>query len=222
MSNPIFVLASNSPRRKTMIEWTGWRFVSFPADVDESRLSSEAPADYVLRLADAKARVAAARSRAAGPFLAADTIVVDGDELLGKPETEEDAQRMLKQLRGRSHQVFTALALYDPPTLRMVKDICTTQVPMRYYTDKEIEQYIKSGDPFDKAGAYAIQHKEFHPVENFHGCFASVMGLPLCHVLRSMRQFGYEPRKDVPGTCQNNLGYICPITDAILRGEQVG
>ncbi len=176
----------------------------------------------MLRLADTKARVAAARSRSVGPFLAADTIVVDGDELLGKPESEDDGWRMLKQLRGRSHEVFTALALYDPPNLRMVKDLCVTHVPMRNYGDEEIERYIASGDPFDKAGAYAIQHKEFHPVEGFQGCFASVMGLPLCHVVRSLRKFGYEPPKDVPRICQTNLGYTCPVTDAIMQGDQVG
>ncbi len=205
-----------------MINWTGWRFVSYPADVDERRRGDEPPADYVLRLAEAKARVAAARTRAVGPFLAADTVVVDGDELLGKPESDEDARRMLVQLRGRCHLVYTALALYDPPNLRMLKDMCITEVPMRNYSDEEIEAYIASRDPFDKAGAYAIQHREFHPVEDFQGCFASVMGLPLCHVVRCMRRFGHEPPVDVPGACQTNLAYDCPISAAVLRGEQVG
>ncbi len=222
MPKPIFILASNSPRRQKMIEWTGWRFVSYPVDVDESRRTDEPPADYVLRLAETKARVAAARSRAAGPILAADTVVVDGDELLGKPNSDEDVRRVLRQLRGRTHQVYTAVALYDPPNLRMQKDLCVTQVPMREYSDEEIEAYIASGDPFDKAGAYAIQNKDFHPVENFHGCFASVMGLPLCHVLRVMRMFGHEPPVDLPRTCQTNLDYDCPVTAAILRGEQAG
>lgn len=222
MSNPIFILASNSPRRHVLIEWTGWRFVYFPADVDEARQADEPPAEYVRRLADAKARVAAARSGAAGPILAADTVVVDGGELLGKPESDEDARRMLKQLRGRTHQVYTAVALYDPPNQRMLRDLCVSQVPMRGYSDAEIENYIASGDPFDKAGAYAIQHKEFRPVENFRGCFASVMGLPLCHVLRCMRKFGHEPPVDVPSACQTNLEYDCPVSDAILRGEQAG
>lgn len=222
MSNPIFILASNSPRRQTMISWTGWRFVSYPADVDETRRPDEPPDEYVRRLADAKARVAAARSRAVGPILAADTAVVDGGELLGKPESAEDARRMLKQLRGRTHQVYTAVALYDPPNLRMLRDLCVTQVPMRQYSDEEIEAYIASGDPFDKAGAYAIQNRDFHPVENFHGCFASVMGLPLCHVLRTMRKFGHEPAVDLPSACQTNLEYDCPVSAAILRGEQAG
>ncbi len=205
-----------------MIEWTGWRFVYFPADVDETCLAGEPPAEYVRRLAEAKARSAAARSRAAGPILAADTAVVDGGELLGKPESDEEARRMLKQLRGRTHLVYTAVALYDPPNQRMLRDLCVTQVPMRNYSDEEIENYIASGDPFDKAGGYAIQNREFHPVENFQGCFASVMGLPLCHVVRCMRKFGYEPPEDVPGACQTQLEYDCPVSAAILRGEQAG
>jgi len=222
MSRPFFILASNSPRRQQLIDWTGWRFVSYPADIDESQRADELPDEYVLRLADTKARMAAARSRAVGPILAADTVVVDGAQLLGKPETLEDARRMLKQLRGRSHRVYTALALYDPPSLRMVKDLCVTQVPMRDYSDEEVERYIASEDPFDKAGAYGIQHKEFHPVSGLRGCYASVMGLPLCHVVRCMRRFGYEPMLDVAAACQNNLQYECPVSAAILRGEQAG
>lgn len=222
MAKPFFILASNSPRRQKMIEWTGWKFVSFPADVDESRRTNEPPDEYVLRLADAKARATAARSRAVGPILAADTVVVDGDELLGKPESIEEARRMLKQLRGRTHQVYTAVAVYDPPNLRMIKDLCVSQVPMRNYSDEEIEVYIASGDPFDKAGAYAIQHQGFRPIEHFQGCFASVMGLPLCHVLRCMRKLGYEPPADVPRVCQANLKYDCPVSAAILSGERAG
>ncbi len=205
-----------------MVNWTGWKFDSFPTDMDERQHLEEKPADYVLRLAEVKARVASARTRSVGPILAADTVVVDGDELLGKPESDEDARRMLRQLRGRTHQVYTALALYDPPNLRMIKDLCVTQVPMRNYNDEEIERYIASRDPFDKAGAYAIQHAGFHPVENFHGCYASVMGLPLCHLVRSLRQLKHEPPKDVPRTCQTNLGYVCPVSAEILRGEQAG
>lgn len=222
MSKPMIILASNSPRRQKLIEWTGWKFESCPADIDERRRAGEPPDEYVLRLAEAKARAAAALSRAVGPILAADTVVVDGSELLGKPESVEDARRMLQQLRGRVHQVYTAVVVYDPPNLRLVSDLCMTQVPMRNYTEQEIERYIASRDPFDKAGAYGIQHKRFHPVENFQGCFASVMGLPLCHVVRSMREFGHEPPKDVPFACQANLKYECPVFDAILRGEQAG
>ena len=222
MPSPTFVLASNSPRRQKMIRWTGWKFDFHDADVDERRRVNEPPADYVMRLAETKARVASARIRSEGPFIAADTIVVDGGELLGKPESDEDARRMLRQLRGHSHQVYTALAVYDAPNLRMLKEMCVTQVPMRSYSDGEIERYVASRDPFDKAGGYAIQHTGFHPVEDMRGCCASVMGLPLCHLVRSLRELHHEPPNDVPRTCQTNLRYNCPISAAILRGEQAG
>ncbi|MBN2047177.1 MAG: Maf family protein, partial [Anaerolineaceae bacterium] len=97
-------------------------------------------------------------------------------------------------------------------------DLCAAPVPMRDYSDAELEAYIKSGDPFDKAGAYAIQHRGFHPVEQFRSCFACVMGLPLCHVLRSFRKFGQDTAVDLPVECQLNLAYICPVHQEIIKG----
>ncbi len=91
---------------------------------------------------------------------------------------------------------------------------------MRPYTDQEIDAYIASGDPFDKAGAYAIQHAGFHPAENFSHCFANVMGLPLCHVTRSLRKLGIDPVNDVPHACQAYLNYECPVFESILKGDQ--
>jgi predicted house-cleaning NTP pyrophosphatase (Maf/HAM1 superfamily) len=93
---------------------------------------------------------------------------------------------------------------------------------MRPYSDREMETYIASGDPLDKAGAYAIQDAGFHPVETLNGCYASVMGLPLCHLTRSLRKIEITPRKDIPEECQTSLGYTCPIFTAVLRGEQAG
>ena len=90
---------------------------------------------------------------------------------------------------------------------------------MRDYTDAELEAYVASGDPLDKAGAYAIQNAGFHPVEKFDGCYASVMGLPLCHLARSLKKMGLTPETDVPAQCQATLAYDCSIYDAILRDE---
>jgi len=222
MPRPMFLLGSNSPRRQQMISWTGWTFTVQPADLDESRLPGESPAEYVTRLAVAKARVVAEQNETTQLILAADTIVVDGDFLLGKPSSAAEAVNMLRQLRWRTHQVYTAIALLDPVTQMLETDLCVSQVPMREYSDAEIAAYVATGDPLDKAGAYAIQHAEFHPVENFSGCYASVMGLPLCHLVRTARYFGVEPLKDVPAECQSNLTYNCPISDAVLRGEHVG
>jgi MAF protein len=154
--------------------------------------------------------------------VAADTAVVDGAEVLGKPTHPEDARRMLRQLRGRTHQVFTGVSVTEVSSGTTLTDVCITEVPMRDYTDAEILSYLASGDPMDKAGAYGIQHPGFHPVQQMRGCFASVMGLPLCHVLRLMRQLGAAPQPELPERCQAHLNYACPVSAAILRGEPVG
>ena len=93
---------------------------------------------------------------------------------------------------------------------------------MRDYRDDEIEAYVATGDPRDKAGAYAIQNAGFHPVEAMQGCFASVMGLPLCHLSRSLHKLDLAPRSDIAAACRSALGYACPISSAVLRGEMVG
>jgi predicted house-cleaning NTP pyrophosphatase (Maf/HAM1 superfamily) len=116
------------------------------------------------------------------------------------------------------HQVYTALTLVDAATGRSVTEVAATDVPMRDYTDDEIEAYIASGDPFDKAGAYAIQHAGFHPVAALRGCYSNVMGLPLCHLVRALRAFGIELGADVPLRCQQHQQYDCDVTDDILSG----
>ncbi|HEX8990873.1 MAG TPA: Maf family protein [Anaerolineales bacterium] len=216
------LLASNSPRRRELMALGSWTFTVSVIPVDETERPGERPAEYVLRLAEDKARAAVSRADSADVIVAADTTVVDGNSLLGKPRDAAEAAVMLKQLRGRTHQVYTGVAVLDPATGRLAKDVCVTDVPMRLYTDAEIEQYVRSGDPLDKAGAYAIQHAEFQPVANLSGCFASVMGLPLCHLLRLFEKLGLQPDLDVPSRCQSHLHYACPVSAAILRGERVG
>lgn len=222
MKRPVLVLASNSPRRRQLLALAGWEFTVRPAEVDESPQPGEAPQDYVLRLAESKARACAQAGVDGDILLAADTTVsLDGD-LLGKPTSPAQAHAMLVRLRGRSHQVFTAIALLQASSGQFHSDLCVTQVPMRDYSLDEIEAYIASGDPLDKAGAYAIQHPDFHPVEALAGCFASVMGLPLCHLQRSLESFGRVPPLDLPSRCQASLDYACPVSRAILAGEDVG
>ncbi len=209
-------LASNSPRRKQLLA-LGWSFTHSPAEVDESPLPGEPSAGYVLRLAQDKARAAAAESGLDGLFLAADTTVADEDAILGKPADAADARRMLTRLRGRTHQVYTALAVLRSTDGLLLTDRCATDVPMRDYTDVEMEAYIASGDPLDKAGAYAIQHVGFHPVEGLAGCYANVMGLPLCHLARTLRKLGLPTPPDLPAACQAALGYTCPVYEQVLR-----
>jgi MAF protein len=209
------ILASNSPRRRQLIALAGWNFIVSVADVDESQFENETPADYVLRLAETKARTIKADANTF--ILAADTTVVDGQEILGKPRENAEAIAMLTQLRGRTHQVYTGVALLRKSDNHLLTDLCVTDVPMRDYFDEEIRAYVATGDPLDKAGAYAIQHAGFRPVASMKGCYASVMGLPLCHVVRLMRQMGIQPIADVPLNCQKLLEYDCPVYGSILN-----
>ncbi|NMB59205.1 MAG: septum formation protein Maf [Chloroflexi bacterium] len=214
------VLASNSPRRRELLTLTGWTFSVSPADIDETPRPGENSFDYVSRLSREKAH--ACPEKTADIVLAADTIVVDGEELLGKPEYRSDAFRMLRKLRGHEHRVMTAIVIFDRETGKVEQDVCVTTVPMRNYSDAEILSYVESDDPMDKAGAYAIQHAGFHPVENFNGCFASVMGLPLCHLRRLAGNFGMDVSQNLVSTCERINDYTCPIHQLVESGIRIG
>jgi septum formation protein len=207
-------LASNSPRRKELLSLFGWPFEVIPADIDERQLPGESPKKYVRRLANWKANTIAEKQN--GLVIAADTIVVDGDDLIGKPVDDADARQMLVRLRGRTHQVYSGLAIIDTETGQSFNDVCCTDVPMRAYSDDEIDAYIATGDPLDKAGSYAIQHPGFHPVDELSSCFSSVMGLPLCHLAVGLRMFNLAIPDDLPARCQALLDYSCPNWSFIL------
>ena len=215
MVDETILLASNSPRRRELLALGGWSFYVQPADVDETPVAGEAPAGYVLRLAECKARAAAGLGETQ-IVLAADTTVVDNGTILGKPRHATDARQMLLRLRGRTHQVLTALAVLYQPNGRLLTDLCVTDVPMRAYTDSEIDHYVASGDPMDKAGAYAIQHNGFHPVEALAGCYANVVGLPLCHLASMLFKLGLPVHADLPQSCQAALGYECPVYQQVF------
>lgn len=219
---PVLMLASNSPRRKELLALGGWTFHVRPADVDESLRPGEAPRTYVLRLAEEKARACAESARPGETIVAADTAVTLDGDILGKPGSMVEAVEMLRRLRGRRHQVCTGIAVVDMDTEKFAADLCVTDVPMRDYTEEEIQAYALSGDPLDKAGAYAIQHAGFHPVESLSGCYASVMGLPLCHLTRALHTVNISPKTDIAAECQSALQYECPIFSRILAGEELG
>lgn len=219
---PLLVLASNSPRRRELLALGGWKFNIQPAEVNESQLPCETSETYVLRLAKSKARACAISNHGDLVIVAADTVVVDGEDILGKPKDMHEAVEMLQRLRGRTHKVLTGLVVLRKSDGRLLTDLCITKVPMRDYSDEEIAAYVSTGDPLDKAGAYAIQHPKFHPVKAMLGCYASVMGLPLCHLVRTLHQMDILPVADVPTCCQSSLDYECPISGAVLRGEQAG
>lgn len=171
-----FILASNSPRRKELLQQIGLSFVVDPADVDERVLPGETPEQYALRLAREKARVVSRRAEQ-GTVIAADTIVVLGGTVLGKPADEQDAKRMLRMLSGKMHTVITGLAVIAGG--RELADISVTQVWFRDLTDIEIDAYAATGEPLDKAGGYGIQEKGALLVHRIAGCYFNVVGLPL-------------------------------------------
>ena len=218
--NASILLASASPRRRELIALLGLPVETTSANIDETPYTGERASDLAIRLSRTKAKTVASSfglHPSSSPIVvASDTVVSRDGEPLGKPCDAAEARSMLRRLRSRTHQVFTAIALIDTRTHREVSDLASTDVPMREYTDDEVEAYIASGDPFDKAGAYAIQHNGFHPVDRLSGCFANVMGLPLCHVTRSLRAIGLEPTSDVPAACQAHIHYRCPVFEAIL------
>lgn len=219
---PTLILASASPRRRELLALSGWQFTVTSVDLDEQPLPGEGPDRYVLRLAGSKASEAAKTLPSDAIILAADTTVADGATILGKPASAEEAVSMLKALRNRTHTVYTALALRAPGIASTLLELCASSVPMRDYSDEEILDYVNSGDPLDKAGAYAIQHHGFTPVINFSGCYASVMGLPLCHFARLMQKAGCPADAEIPKRCQQHLGYDCTIYRAVWRGDNVG
>ena len=217
--NGRLILASASPRRRQLVGLIGWPVDVRPASADETARPGETGRELTRRLARLKALAVAPPEGAL--VLSADTTVVDGDDLLGKPADRPAAREMLERLRGREHRAVTSIAVRAPDgTLRV--DTCESSVPMRAYGDDEIERYLAGGGAFDKAGGYGIQDGRFEPVDmqSFYDCFANVMGLPLCHVVRTLRRLGVEPATDVPAACIAHLGYDCRVYAAIL-GEAV-
>ncbi len=229
MTDTLLVLASGSPRRRELLGVLGMPFVVRAAGVDETPNPDETPEACAQRLAREKATPPPAPpllKNSAGEgretiVIAADTIVVLDGEIFGKPRDAAGAAAMLRRLRGRAHEVMSAIAVVNTVTGKRREALCRSEVRMREYSEAEIAGYIAGGDPLDKAGAYAIQHDGFRPVERFNHCFASVMGLPLCHLTRALRQLGAEPPADVPAACQQFNNYQCPIYQEILGARSI-
>jgi septum formation protein len=213
----LFKLASGSPRRKELIEIAGWHTLLQPVRMEEKSRPKEDPISLAKRLAFEKAEKAADEDGMI--VLGADTIVVLGDQILGKPQDERNAAAMLGELNGRIHQVITAIALVDRGNDQFLVDLCMTDVPMRNYSRGEVEAYIATGSPMDKAGAYGIQDRDFHPVdiERMKGCFANVMGLPLCHLARSLKRMGVISHEDIHEKCMKHTQYNCQVYTDILQ-----
>jgi MAF protein len=187
--NPLLTLASTSPRRRELITRFELPFELASVDVDESARPAESPQELVQRLGRAKAQDGLRQSsHPGGMVIAADTVVSIDGQILGKPSDPADAVRMLKQLRGRAHIVYSGVVVATRE--RETTQLAETTVWMRNYTDAEIDSYVATGDPLDKAAAYAIQHPVFHPVAHIDGCYSNVMGLPLCRLYLALMEFG--------------------------------
>jgi septum formation protein len=219
----MIVLASGSPRRRELMALLGVEVEIAKPDIDESQQPQEAPFDFVQRLSREKAEVVATQGNE-GIVVAADTIVVaPRGAVLGKPRDEAEARAMLTELRGKTHKVFTGVTLINRATRKEISDVCESKVRLREMSDAEIEAYVASGDPMDKAAAYAIQNSEVAPVEQVIGCPANVMGLPMCHVVRSLRRHGEEIPASEPHNCQISYGgYYCAIADHVMPGVNKG
>jgi septum formation protein len=237
------ILASSSPRRRELLTKLGIPFTIIKPDIDETQRPGEPPLDYVRRLSREKAETVAHQlpsstapdedllplsakwggGRGEGIVLAADTIVVLGadtlgvderGDILGKPADANEAREMLRRLRGRTHQVITAMTLHSltPGSSNggggVVTRLTSTSVTMRDYTDAEIDAYIATGDPFDKAGSYAIQHPIFQPVARIDGCYTNVVGLPLCTLKTMLAEIGWPGLRATEG---------CDCPEPLLR-----
>lgn len=181
------VLASQSPRRAEILRAQELAFTTVPAHVDESALENEAPGPHVGRLALEKARTIAPAHRES-VVLGCDTVVVIDDEILGKPEDQAQARAMLRRLSGRTHVVYSALALVCTALDREAVSLDTTRVRFHELTAAQIAAYVQTGEPMDKAGAYGIQGRGAMMVAGIDGCYFNVMGLPLQALRRAWNE----------------------------------
>jgi septum formation protein len=176
------ILASQSPRRRYLLTRAGVKFSVIPSEFDENSIPAGEPADYVRTLAESKAREVGRRYPESW-VIGADTIVVVAGRILGKPGTESEARDMLQRLSGRRHQVLTGWCVCRLASETFFADTVCTDVLFKTLTDREIEWYIRTGEPFDKAGAYAIQGIGTFLVKSINGSYTNVVGLPVCEVV---------------------------------------
>ena len=183
------VLASASPRRKELLEQIGVRFEVEPTEYDEETTSSSEPRKMARELSLGKARAAARKHRKA-LIIAADTLVVLGGRVFGKPHTNAQAREMLRALNGRTHSVVTGFTILDTESGKVLSRSVETEVHMRKLTPKEIDSYVRTKEPLDKAGGYAIQGWGVVLVDRIEGDYSNVVGLPLSALAESLREFG--------------------------------
>lgn len=186
------ILASASARRAQILRDAGLPFQIISSAIDEALMEGESPQDLVRRLAEQKAQLVAARAVGPAIVVGADTVVVLEGKILGKPRSAEEARAMLEQLSGRTHAVITGIALIRLPDEAARQEVETTEVTFAPLTDEEISRYVSTGEPFDKAGAYAIQGRGGRYVTRIEGDYFNVVGLPLGKLYRLLKELGWK------------------------------
>jgi MAF protein len=211
------ILASGSPRRQELMNLLKIPFEVRVPEVDERAQPEEIPAQVPQRISRLKADTVS-RELNAGIVVAADTVVVFRGDILGKPRDADQAVAMLRRLSGERHRVLSGVTVVDAGTGKTITELCESIVWLRLMSDAEIEAYVASEDPMDKAAAYAIQNTEFAPVAKVVGCPANVMGLPMCHVVQNLRRLGVKLPATRPTRCEIRYGYSCDLVELVMPG----
>jgi septum formation protein len=187
-SNASFILASESPRRREILQSVGLKFKTIPAHVNENYLAGEGPQEHVKRLSRDKAMVIAQKYPNAW-VLGADTIVVIDGIILGKPKNKTQAKKMLKRLSGCEHKVFTGFSIVHIASKINQTKVIQSAVRFKTISSEELDWYLACDEPYDKAGGYAIQGKGAYFIQSIRGSYTNVIGLPLCEVLETLKKF---------------------------------
>jgi septum formation protein len=183
------VLASKSPRRKELLTQIGLDFIVDVSEIDEDKFKNLAPQSLVKKLSRVKAEKVAKRHKNA-IIIAADTLVVLGKELIGKPKDEKDAVRILKKLSGKTHTVITGFTILDSKTKRQITEIVKSKLKFKELSNQEIKDYVTTKEPMDKAGGYGIQGKASVFIERINGDFSNIVGLPIFSLCKALKKFG--------------------------------
>jgi len=190
------ILASSSPRRAQILRDAGISFTVLSSAVDETPYPHETPQQMVQRLADAKAELVAARAVGSSIVIAADTVVVIDNQILGKPRSTDEARHMLEMLSGRTHSVITGVSLIRLPEMERRQFVETTLVHFAHLSSEDLSRYLATGEPFDKAGAYAIQGHAGRYIPRIEGCYFNVVGLPIAHLVSALRELGWSEQSE--------------------------
>ncbi len=186
------ILASSSPRRAAILENAGIRFERRPTEIDESPLAGESAEDSVVRLAEEKAWKVSRGVAGPAIVIGADTLVVLDGEVMAKPRSAEEAREMLRRLSGRTHTVTTGIAALRLPDGTTVRGAEHTAVTFATLSENEIDAYVATGEPMDKAGAYGVQERAGRFVMRIEGCYFNVVGLPLARLYAMLKELGWQ------------------------------